>query len=603
MSRISGTYADRTILIVDDQALIALNHARILEREGFLTQTVHSGEAAIKAVHDDADISLVLMDIDLGDGMAGTDAARALLAVRTLPVVFLTAHTEREYVDSVREISRYGYVIKNSGEFVLREAVQMAFELFDSHQRLLAENERRRETEAELRTRNEFIETLLANAPVGLAVNEMDSGIATYMNPEFERVYGWDRATLEDIPSFFEHVYPDPAYRHEMQTRIMNDIASGDPARMVWDGVKITTSSGEERTVRAVNIPVPQQNLMISTVTDVSRYAEAVARVEFQAELLEAVHQAVIATDLAGNVTYMNRFAESLYGWSRAEAIGKPVLQGVTVPEEGRDAAAEIMDALRRGETWAGDFTVRRRDGTTFSARVVDSALRDADGTVVGMVGISEDVSERVAEQEALTAAVAAREQLMAELNHRVKNNLAMVAALVSLKDGALGEAVDLSDIAQQIEAVRIIHEILYETGSISQIDLNDYLTKLLTHAFRLSPVQPVHVDATIPAVHVSTRTATTMGLIVNELATNAMKHGFAAHEAARFSVEVRETDAGIVLEVRNSGRPVPAEVNIEDPDSLGLRVLRSLIEQLNGTLSLTRTPSAHFTITVRDVE
>jgi DNA-binding NarL/FixJ family response regulator len=84
----------------------------------------------------DGSIKLILMDIDLGRGMDGPEAARRILALRRLPIVFCTSHSEKEYVDRVKEITRYGYIIKNSGDFVLRSSIEMAFELFDAHDRV-----------------------------------------------------------------------------------------------------------------------------------------------------------------------------------------------------------------------------------------------------------------------------------------------------------------------------------------------------------------------------------------------------------------------------------------------------------------------------------
>lgn len=85
-----------------------------------------SGEAALEALSLSPDIQLILMDIDLGHGMDGTETAQRLLEQRAIPIVFLTNHRERDYVDRVRAITNYGYLIKNSGEFVLVESIEMA---------------------------------------------------------------------------------------------------------------------------------------------------------------------------------------------------------------------------------------------------------------------------------------------------------------------------------------------------------------------------------------------------------------------------------------------------------------------------------------------
>ncbi len=121
------------ILLVEDQAIIGLAESKILRDAGFAVEIVHTGEEALRVAAERDEIDLVLMDIDLGTGMDGTEAAEKILEVRTLPIVFLTSHSEQEVVEKVKGITRYGYVLKNSGPFVLIESIQMALELFSAH--------------------------------------------------------------------------------------------------------------------------------------------------------------------------------------------------------------------------------------------------------------------------------------------------------------------------------------------------------------------------------------------------------------------------------------------------------------------------------------
>jgi PAS domain S-box-containing protein len=125
----------RHLLLVEDQAIIALDEARRLERSGFAVTRASTGEEAVAVATEQRGLDLVLMDIDLGPGMDGTEAARRILSIRDIPIVFLTGHAEREMVDRVRGITRYGYVLKNSGDFVLMSSIEMAFELYDAHRR------------------------------------------------------------------------------------------------------------------------------------------------------------------------------------------------------------------------------------------------------------------------------------------------------------------------------------------------------------------------------------------------------------------------------------------------------------------------------------
>ncbi|HSU16259.1 MAG TPA: PAS domain S-box protein [Longimicrobium sp.] len=116
--------------------------------------------------------------------------------------------------------------------------------------------------------------------------------------------------------------------------------------------------------------------------------------------LLDVVEQAVIVTDPDGTIRSWNRYAETLYGWRAAEVMGRNILD-VTPTSASREEGAEIMARLRAGETWSGDYAVRRRDGVTFAVHVTDTPVFDAAGELSGIVGVSYDLTvRRDAEEE-----------------------------------------------------------------------------------------------------------------------------------------------------------------------------------------------------------
>lgn len=123
----------KSILLVEDMAIIAMAEANILKKYGFEVLIAYTGKEAVAVAIDNKDLDLVLMDIDLGRGMDGTEAAQLILQKREIPIVFLSNHTEKEIVEKTEKITSYGYVVKNSGETVLLASIKMAFKLFDAH--------------------------------------------------------------------------------------------------------------------------------------------------------------------------------------------------------------------------------------------------------------------------------------------------------------------------------------------------------------------------------------------------------------------------------------------------------------------------------------
>lgn len=141
-------------------------------------------------------------------------------------------------------------------------------------------------------------------------------------------------------------------------------------------------------------IPEERQLLesIVERLAEAGRRARAEEQVRFQARLLDLVGESVIATDTDGRVIYWNRASENIYGWSADEAIGQRIVD-LTPSERMRDAAGDIMESLYRGETWSGEFEVRRKQGGTFTAQITNVPVVDTSGELVGIVGVSRDLT------------------------------------------------------------------------------------------------------------------------------------------------------------------------------------------------------------------
>jgi PAS domain S-box-containing protein len=133
---------------------------------------------------------------------------------------------------------------------------------------------------------------------------------------------------------------------------------------------------------------------MIGAMTDVTEKSRSEAAIRFQAQLLNAVQQAVVATDAEGQVIFWNSFAEKLYGWTAAEAVGKPI-EELTPSPFLREHAEAIADKAAAGESWTGEFLVEGKTGKAFPALLTTSPVRDESGTVLGFVRVSIDLTER----------------------------------------------------------------------------------------------------------------------------------------------------------------------------------------------------------------
>jgi len=130
------------LLLVEDEPIIAFTETLLLNKQNYDVVHAQNGESAVELAQQDREIDLILMDIDLGSGIDGTEASKQILEKRELPIVFLTSHSEKEIVAKVKQITRYGLVTKNAGQFVLLSTIEMALDLFKTKQELTKAEQR-----------------------------------------------------------------------------------------------------------------------------------------------------------------------------------------------------------------------------------------------------------------------------------------------------------------------------------------------------------------------------------------------------------------------------------------------------------------------------
>jgi PAS domain S-box-containing protein len=203
--------AEITILLVEDEALIALSEKRQLEAVGYCVLHALSGERAIEIVRTEArKIDLILMDIDLGKGMDGTRAAEEILRTHDIPILFLSGHQEKEIVERTERITNYGYVVKNSSFTVLYASLKMAFKLFEAHKEINRQNmemaatneelrvtiERLEETNSELALSEDKFSKAFRLNPDSININHLEDGVYLDVNDGFTEIMGY---TAEEV--------------------------------------------------------------------------------------------------------------------------------------------------------------------------------------------------------------------------------------------------------------------------------------------------------------------------------------------------------------------------------------------------------------------
>jgi two-component sensor histidine kinase len=333
---------------------------------------------------------------------------------------------------------------------------------------------------------------------------------------------------------------------------------------------------------------------------------------------IESMADGVIAVDMEGRLLYLNAAAVSLStrGVPAPETrnLGSvfPYLETLMDrPADGIPACVEVsvppaffdvcVTCLR---DWRGtavgrlivmrDITARKRaeDALRTLKEELEERVRERTAELSRANAVLQaQVAEREKAERRLQESLKEKEVLLRELHHRVKNNLQVVHSMLSLqwRSTALGEVKTICrEIQDRIRSIGIIHEILYANEGISRIGVNGYLNMLVDHLASSYGVTSVAVTVEVdpPDSHVDMDTGIQLGLIVNELVSNALSHAFPAGAAGSVSVGFRRDGSEALLSVRDDGKGLPAGVDPASSQSLGFRIVRALVQGLSGTMS-----------------
>jgi len=296
----------KKILLVEDEALIAMNEAQMLKKHGYEVVTVYNGEKAIETVDSDYKISLILMDIDLGKGMDGTEAAEEIQTKKDIPVVFLSSHTEPEVVEKTEGITSYGYIVKNSGETVILASIKMAFRLFDVKMK-------EKEKERLLIESKERYKRIFETEEVAIALSRLKDGVYIEANPRFETLTGYSYDEIVGHSSR-DLNFMSSSYREEMasQLRTYGYLKNKE--------LTFPTKQGEMRTIlfSISKISLNDQDCLLAVMSDITERRKAEDQTEnqnvFLSAVLDNIKEAIIICNEKGKIIRFNESARRLHG-------------------------------------------------------------------------------------------------------------------------------------------------------------------------------------------------------------------------------------------------------------------------------------------------
>ena len=369
---------NKTLLLVEDEVLIALVKQKELEKYGYNVLTVNTGEKAVAISRVNDDIDLILMDIDLGRGIDGTEAAEFILNERDIPVVFLSSHTEPEVVDKTEKITSYGYIVKSSGITVIDASIKMAFKLFEAKTKEKAkEDERQLEYERVL--------SILNAIPDGVYIVSKQYDIE-YINPAIEEQFG----PIDDhkcYEYFHDRTEVCPWCKH-------SEIYEGKSVQWNWYSFK------NNRYYELFDAPIVNVDGSISKFEifhDVTKRKKAEDALRENKELLNSIFTSMqdLIFIIDKNKCFTNYYntPDSLLYAPSNQFIGKSIYE--TLPPNVSEPFGNLIDKLfKTGKLQKFDYSLIMNDEINWYSANLNSILNN-DGEIISVVAVVRDITKR----------------------------------------------------------------------------------------------------------------------------------------------------------------------------------------------------------------
>lgn len=336
-------------------------------------------------------------------------------------------------------------------------------------------------------------------------------------------------------------------------------------------------------------------------------------------DLVGSLPDIVYTLDPSGNFVYINESVSSL-GYRPQDLIGRhfsAIVHESDIPNVSRslvlpllknsspETPPKLFDERRTGSRMTRNLDIKLRikldaDDDAANASVdafgevscVGFSLPEYDGQGIGTVGIIRDVTLRKRDEENLREALRIKEVLIKEIHHRVKNNLQIVSSLLNLQASAIDDERALlafKSSQSQIQSMAIVHEHLYRSENLQTVHMDRFLDILTSQIFHVWEVNEndIAVDFSVEPLALGIDQAIPLALIVNELISNALKHG-TKRNGSRLSVGLASCTGGThVLSVGDDGEGLPLDFKRRSDENLGFQLVESLVEQLGGRLEI----------------
>jgi hypothetical protein len=339
----------------------------------------------------------------------------------------------------------------------------------------------------------------------------------------------------------------------------------------------------------------------IGSAIDITERKESEEQVLLLAQAFESTTEMITITDLTNRITFVNKAFLKNYGYELNEILGKDA--SILASTESQPGLTDEIFLTTLAGNWRGELINIRRDGSEFPVYLSTSQIKTPLDEVKGLIGVARDITDLKQAEERLKQSLREKEILLKEVYHRVKNNMQVINSLLHIQSQTITDprVVEMFRESQnRIRIMTLIHEKLYRSEDLSKIDFSLYIRDLTDQLKRAYPTISPKVDVIINSekIYLGIDKAIPCGLVINELVSNAYKYAFTDSGKCEIRIDLTSPEENKYnLVVRDNGVGFPAEIDFRNTDSLGMVLVTTLVDQLDGNIELDRTRGTRFTI------
>lgn len=327
---------------------------------------------------------------------------------------------------------------------------------------------------------------------------------------------------------------------------------------------------------------------------------DVLAALDYTRSVIESNPDMVVVLDHEGTVLDINTAGESLTGLPRDQLIGKPYFG--FLDDDGTLYTA--FSRLLETGTIENFVRIRRTDGHLTPLSVHATVLSSGNTSPGRIIVSAHDITRQKQDEAAIQASLDEKVLLLREIHHRVKNNLQIIISLTNLQMRTIddpGIKQILAETRNRVRAMSLVHEKLYMSENLSSLDLADYTKFLASQLFSFYGVNHLRVTlhTDIEKIPLDIDTAIPLGLILNELISNALKHAFPNDRKGTVRITGHLAGEALMLTVSDDGAGFPPGSDWRATESLGLRLVTGLVDQLGGTIEKKDGAGTMFIITI----